>query len=417
VVAVLAPIELAAAATPTTWRVSLSSTERQGNDHSGGSSISPDGRYVSFASIATNFGPDRAECEPGFGAPCYDVFVRDRAAGTTELISVAPNGTSGNRHSFDSIVSGSGRFVAFDSRATNLVSPDPNGTWNTVFLRDRVEKRTTIVSVAADGSDLGHADVIAMTPNARHVLIYAWDTDSFALYLRDRTAATTTTMGNQAYNGDISDDGRWVVFETVARIDPRTMQGWPAIYLLDRLTGTRKLISGAGAGLPQESWEYHDPSMSADGRYIAYSGGEFREPGDAGPFQIYLYDRVTGTAMLVTATPEGTEANANSWRPDVSGDGRFVSFDSYATDLLPCSTICLPVDLDHPWQVFVRDRAAATTSLASLNNKGKPGNSDSIDPRMTRTGRLVLFTSRATNLVGGADTNGVEDAYLRDRGT
>lgn len=408
-VVVLATASPAAATGPKTVRVSVSSAEVQSDSHSEVSSISDDGRYVAFWSLAGNLVAfDSAACG---GFQCGDIFVRDRSTGTTTMASVSSGGIQGNDGSFGLKLSANGRYVVFDSYATNLAPGDTNGIKD-VFVRDRVAKTTSLVSFAPDGTQMDIADIVAITPDARNVLMYGASHGKYGLYLRDRSLAKTTKVpvGDGVYQAELSSDARFLAFTDDRQRDPRAVPGRANVYVLDRSTGKVRLVSGAAAGLPTDA-DYFDPSMSRDGRLIAYSG--FRS---GSPQQVYVTDRTTGATQLVSATPDGSPANDLSDDPAMSGDGRSVAFASYATNLDCTSILCSRPELgDGEFRTYVRDLAAGRTTPVSVSTAGEPANSWAGGAAISRTGRYISFTSPASNLVPN-DTDGWEDIFVRDRG-
>jgi hypothetical protein len=149
-----------------TERVSVSSGGVQGNGQSAGPTISADGRFVAFVSSATNLVPDDTN-----GA--FDVFVRDRQAGVTEVVSVSSSDAHGDDVSAAPSLSAGGRFVAFSSQAKNLVSGDINGVYD-VFVRDRQSKTTTRVSMSSSGAEgnggSGNSNPSAISADGQHVV-------------------------------------------------------------------------------------------------------------------------------------------------------------------------------------------------------------------------------------------------------
>lgn len=158
-----------------TTRVSVASDGTQGDNSSFGAAISHDGRYVAFASLANNLVPTDTDtsCVEALGAPCADVFVHDRMTGQTALVSVASDGTKGNGASgylTGVAISANGRYVAFGSGASNLVSGDTNGIGD-VFVHDRQTGQTTRVSVASDGTESNdNSRVSAISADGRYLV-------------------------------------------------------------------------------------------------------------------------------------------------------------------------------------------------------------------------------------------------------
>src|SRR5437867_824550 len=172
--------------------------------------------------------------------------------------------------------------------------------------------------------------------------------------------------------------------------------------------GTTERVSVDSAGTQGNSFSL-DPSISADGRFVAFSSlATNLVPGDTnGAFDVFVHDRLTGTTERVSVDSAGTQGHGNSSEPSISADGRFVAFSSVATNRVPGDT-------NAAFDVFVHDRLTGTTERVSVASAGTQGNGSSLDPSISADGRFVAFSSVATNLVPG-DTNGKEDVFVHDR--
>ncbi|MBI1853354.1 MAG: PD40 domain-containing protein, partial [Planctomycetes bacterium] len=297
----------------TTTRVSVDSNGWQVYGSSDTPSISSDGRFVAFASAAY-------ELVPGDTNAKYDVFVRDLMVGLTERVSVDSNGIQANDHS-GSIASGTagvsisadGRYVAFASLAGNLVADDGNGARD-VFVHDRLTGSTERVSVSSTGRQ----------------------------------------AFGQSFGSALSADGRFVAFADDAPnlVSADTNQATD-VFLRDRLAGTteRASVNSQGAQGDQSSGLYGGIAISADGRFIAFtSPASNLVSGDQnGLYDVFVRDRATGAIERVSTTSDGTEGNSSSIEAAVSADGRFVAFESLATNLVHADT-------NGQRDVFVRDR-------------------------------------------------------------
>jgi Tol biopolymer transport system component len=360
VIALAAP-STGVAAGPRTERVSVSSTGAPGAGNSSGSStpaISANGRYVAFDSLALGL-------VPGDTARENDVFVRDRKLDATERVSVSSSGRQGNVHSFTPSISADGRYVAFESRASNLVPGDRGSTLD-IFVRDRKLDTTRMVSVTSSG---------------------------------DR--------GNGAsYAPAISADGRYVAFSSRAQLVPGDRDGkTPDVFVRDRKRHTTRRVSVASSG---HGGGGEFPVISANGRYVAFVSEGNLVPGDSGPHRdVYVRDRKLHTTRVVSVSSTGHRANDESFPSSISADGRYIAFSSSATNLVPGDT-------NHAVDAFVRDRKLHTTSRVSVSSSGHQGNFLSTSPAISANGRYVAFDSLANNLVPG-DTNGVDDVFVRDR--
>jgi Tol biopolymer transport system component len=399
-------------------RVSVASDGAQGNDVSFISSISADGRHIAFASAASNLVQGDAN-----GAP--DVFVRDRQSNATTLVSLASDGTQGNDVSEWTSISADGRYVAFSSYASNLVPGDTNGDWD-MFVRDLQTNTTTRVSIASDGTQ-GNANssnspsisadgrYVAFPSNASNLV--AGDTNGRSdIFVRDRQTGTTTRIsiasdgtqgnGNSAFPS-ISADGRYVAFVSYAsNLVPGDTNGVWDIFVRDRQANTTTRVSVASDGTQGNDSSYTSPSISADGRYVAFlSFASNLVPGDTNAtIDVFVRDRQTDTTTRVSLANDGMQGNSASEWPSISADGRYVAFASAASNLVPADTNGVS-------DVFVRDRQTDTTTRVSLATDGTQGNGDAIYTSISADGQHVAFESTASNLVPG-DTNDVEDVFV-----
>ncbi|MFJ5695519.1 TolB family protein [Arthrobacter sp. NPDC093125] len=432
------PAPASAADSATTTRASVASDGTQASSASFDPAISSDGRYVAFKSTADNLVPGDTN---GVG----DVFVHDRDTGGMERVSVASDGVQGDgSSSFEQLqpaISVDGRYVAFESEATNLVPGDTNEAPD-VFVHDRATGSTERVSVASDGSQASFRSLAAgfgsfnpaISADGRHVAFFSravnlvpGDTNDGDVFVHDRVAGSTervsvasdgtqTDIFNESYIPEISSDGRYVSFESRANnLVPGDTNGTFDAFVRDRVTGSTERVSVASDGT-QANGSSQRAAISADGRYVAFvSDASNMVPGDTnGTFDAFVRDRVTGSTERISVTDDGTQANGiGSFNPAISADGRYVAFGSFADNLVPGDTSF--------YDIFVRDRVTGSTERVSVASDGTQANENSLGldeslraPAISGDGRYVAFTSRASNLVPG-DTNGVPDVFVRDR--
>ncbi len=210
---------------------------------------------------------------------------------------------------------------------------------------------------------------------------------------------STGVQGNgSSRHEQISGDSRFVVFES----DSTNLGGGTGgLFLKDRQTGATTRVGVDG----------EDAAISNDGRFIAFDSGATNEvSGDAnGLFDIFVYDRQTGLTTLVSVDSSGAQANADTYGPAISGDGRYVAFPSDASNLVSDDT-------NGASDIFVHDLQTGTTERVSIASDGAQSNGGCSEVSISADGRVVVFTSNATNLVSG-DTNGKTDIFARDRQT
>jgi Tol biopolymer transport system component len=347
-------------------------------------------------------------------------------AGTTERVSVGLHGVQADGVTNHAVISADGRFVVFDSDARNLASGDPYG-YSDVFVRDRRANITKRVSLRPDRATSA-APVISA--DGRFVAFTSYDLrckrNCFGdLFLRDRklgrTELVSVALGDARANGDsigraISADGRFVAFDSVAaNLVPSDTNGTADVFVRDRETGRTELVSVGPDSAPAGGG---GASLSADGRFVAFSSvATDLVAGDTnGVPDIFIRDRVKGTTERVSVSSNGEQADGynGGYPPAISADGRFVTFDSGATNLVPGDT-------NASFDVFVRDRKLGRTERISTSSGGAQGDDSSFSPALSAGGRFVAFVSRASNLVPG-DTNGgacseppCVDLFVRDR--
>lgn len=422
----------AIAADDITERVSVDSLGNEGDATSDQSAISDDGRYVAFSSDAENLVPEDTSGR-------RDIFIHDRLTGSTERVSIASDGTQANGGSFFPSISGDGRFVAYYSHATNLVPGDTNGE-DDVFLRDRVDGTTERVSVASDGSqgDRGpnffgvgsrfpsispDGRFITFISNAPNLVIGDTINDPFEgtdVFVRDRMLGTTervsiSTSGSEGNGfsglGAISDDGRFIAFASQAsNLISGDTNGRGDIFLHDRVTDITIRVSVASEGTQANAGSALQ-SISGDGRFIAFqSSASNLVPGDTnGETDVFVHDRLEGTTERVSVATDGAQGNGfsggTSGLSTMSNDGRFVVFRSDDAPELGHGVIRT--------DVLVRDRLTGTTNTVSVAIDGNRGNGASLEPSISGDGNFVSFSSQASDLVP-EDANARTDVFVRE---
>lgn len=290
----------------------------------------------------------------------------------TVRVSVDSFGVEGNNHSgsntFTAAVSSDGQVVAFESSASNLVSGDTN-KWD-VFVHDRQTGTTEVVSVDSLG-----------------------------------------VQGNgHSFYPSISADGRFVAFcSDATNLVASDLNGLTDVFVHDRIAGTTIRASVDSLGFEATGSSYG--VISPDGLFVAYSS----DADNLVPFDfnvardIFLFELSTGMVERLSVNSSGVEGNRDSYLPAISSDDQVISYNSWASNLVAG-------DSNKTTDVFVRDRTAGTTERVSVDSLGAEGNSDSESASVSSNGRLVVFQSLASNLVGG-DTNSQMDVFVHDRST
>ena len=394
----------------TTTRVSLGLGAGQANGPSGAPDISADGRHVAFVSGATSLVPaDTNTLE--------DIFVHDRALRTTVRASVRTDGTQATGgDSFQPSISGNGRFVAFASSATNLVANDTNGRGD-IFVRDLQTRTTTRVSVSSSGTQASansftpsiSADgrYVAFASNASNLV--SGDTNSASdVFLHDRENGTTVrvsvaTGGGQALGGgserpSVSIEGAVVSFHSDAtNLVPGDTNTKSDVFVRDLAAGTTTRISVGPGGVQANNLSVN-PSVSFSGRFITFVSTATNFDA-SGRFGIFVHDRQHQVTSAVEVVADGPGPDLPS-SPRISGDGQYICFTGVR---LPGSSV---------EDVFLIERATLTKTRVNVPTSGTFANDTSSHCALTADGGAVAHESLAANLVD-QDTNGASDVFVR----
>jgi Tol biopolymer transport system component len=339
-----------------TGRLSLESLGPRGEPADGESravDISANGRFVVFTAEAGNL------TERPFVPGTFHVFLRDRIAGTTRLLTVSGSGDPANGPSRNPVIDGAGTSVAFESGATDLPAPGPA---NGIFLVSLPSGAVTRVDVAADGSARPGA---SMSP--------AISADGRSVVFASRADLTCSVRGPCAGNNGVAD-----------------------IYVRDTRTNVTSRISRSVSGGEPDGASY-DPAISGNGRYVAFvseASNLTRDPVHRGAQMIYVQDLASGTTKLISRTRAGAPGNGNSLRPAMSHDGLQIAYQSLASDLL-CDTKCKPgqADSNLQWDVFVHDHGTRNTIRASRGSGGD-WMEYSRAPSLDASGQVLTFVTR-----------------------
>ncbi len=406
-------------AAPSTSRVSVTNAGGQANGASATPAVNVDGTVIAFSSSATNLVS---------GAGAGQIYVRDKVQGRTDLVSKRAGGTAGNASSVDPAISGDGRLVAFQSRASNLVTGDTNAV-SDVFVHDRFTGTTTRVSVAGTGAQGNGASAQpAISEDGRYVAfastasnLVPGDTNGVMdVFVHDRVNKTTTRASvsvagaqanNASSNPSIARFGGKVAFQSSASnlvAQPDT-NGTDDVFV-----GTRTRVelrasqSSGGAGGNLSS---RDAVISANGLAVAFqSGASNLVAGDTNSRRdVFRHGVATRVTTLVSRAANGGVANGDSLAPSISDDGHRVAYSSSATDLVGrdgngAVTDVFLTDVDAP--------AGAQNTLVSVGTGAAAANGASGFPALAANGLVTAFHSGAANLVA-ADTNQALDVFAR----
>jgi len=339
-------------------------------------------------------------------------------ATSTRFLSVNASGVEGNQNSELPAISADGRYVAFVSRASNLVPLDSNAVED-IFYRDLLAGTITRVSVASDGTEADRRSTNpSISGDGRYVVFEsdAWNLvpgKRAGIYLRDTQTAQTTFVA-VGTNPVISSDGSTIAFATPSALLAADTNLVVDVYAVERETGSISLVSVSSGGvLGDKASGVGGVALSADGSIVAFqSMATTLAPGSNNPGgDVFVRDRNTNTTERVSVTYDGFQADKGSSAPSISADGNLVAFESVATDLIARDT-------NDSYDVFLRDRSANTTTRVSLNADGGEVAKDSRHAVLSADGRYVAFESESPDVVAG-DLNNVMDIFIhdRDRGT
>ncbi len=436
----LLALGLVIAAQGDTERVSVYGDGQQAATDSYAAGLSADGRYV----LVNTDEPFDAAHDSGLG---IDAYVHDRTTGQNTLATWVADGSAAGGYLPDrdqAVISDDGNWIAFTSMQ-DTVMPTPVGYGYCVYLIGRGADPSTarLVSKTIGGAPNGFSEDPAISADGRYVAfesaasnLVADDTGNCDIFLYDNNDQSVTrisrTLGGanphnggllaQSYSPDISADGRYVVYASDATdIDAACTDGQYDIFLYDRQDNATTWISKNKDGGDSTAYCAR-PRISPDGLWVtfAYTGTDLVDiPDTNNNYDIFLYSVADGTIQLVSLNATGDAAattglNPSTYISDVSNGGRYVAYISTATDALPVTDRLLR-GVGPTYQVYVRDMQAGVNHLASKNSGGDPVISEngSFYCFITPDGRFVAFDAVASNLVAD-DTNDRFDAFVHD---
>ncbi len=391
---------LAALAARAVSLVSVNAQGEAGNGFSGAPSLSADGRYVVFQSAAGNLVPDDTNDK-------VDIFLRDRTDGTTTRISLGLDGAEADGDSSEPVISTDGRYIAFTSKATNLVPDDTNGVAD-IFRYDRRDGAMTRVSLGGRAwQSNGASAAPAISADGRFVAFRSTadnlvlnDTNGFAdIFLRDTKDGGTlrVSLSSAGEEADapcdgrpaVSSDGRYVAFVSAAgNLSPDDGNGIGKDIFLREVTARTTACVSRPRGGRSGTGESACPSLSADGRTLAFiSFNDALTDGDGNhTADVFLADLTTGELTRVAG---GSDA---SLAVSLSADGRRLAFLSHAADLVPGD------HNDEP-DIFLYDAEKRTLRRVNVTGEGVEADDHSSAPAISPDGTAIAFTSWADTLM------------------
>ena len=382
-------------------------------------SISANGQFIAFQSRATDLVVNDNNGK-------QDIFVRDTKSSNIERVNVSPNGIEADQDSESPDISGDGKLIVFSSAAENLVPGDTN-LKKDIFLRNRLTGNTILVSHSYTGSGANNISINpSISADGRYIVFESSasnlvpnDTNGYRdifLYDNESDQLKIISINNNGEQGDrnsrdpqISADGRFVTYKSFARnLTTGDSNSSSDIFIYEINTGVTSLISKDSSGILGNNHS-GSPTLSGDGRYVVFqSSASNLVPGDSNSVDdIFLHDNITGVTERISVDSLGGEANGDSSNPSISANGQYISFESLASNLVTDDT-------NSQKDIFSHDRqTSATTRLSVKSNTGAEINNSSQIPKISFNGRYTSFASNASNLVPD-DTNGYEDIFLSE---
>jgi Tol biopolymer transport system component len=377
----------------------------EGNQNSSLPCTNADGRYVAFASTASNLVSLDTNAVD-------DIFFRDLQAGTITRISVSTSGAQANGASTHPWMSADGRYIVFESAATNLVTGKGQG----VYLRDRQTPQTTFIGagtapvISADGKWIAFVSASALVPadTNGNSDVYVAERSTGVLSLV--SVATDGSLGaadSGAGGIAINADGSVIAFQSVAlNLDPSDTNTGGDIFVRDRTASATTRVSLGNDG-SQADHGCSAPAISADGNLVAFESGATNliAVDNNTSIDIFVRDRGAQTTTRVSLDSTGAELPNDSRHAVMSGDGRYVSFE---TD----SPLAVPGKNNGLLDVLISDTVKGTITRVSVSDKGAELNGNSYQAALSQDGRYVSFLSEATNVISGKTAIN-QDVYAR----
>ncbi|PKQ38049.1 MAG: hypothetical protein CVT59_02115, partial [Actinobacteria bacterium HGW-Actinobacteria-1] len=421
-----------------TVRVSTDADGEQGMDDyesnrgSRSAAISADGQFVAFYTGNVLVEEDTNDYR--------DWYLKDLATGDVTLVSVADDESPANDDYSEgdgrASVSGDGRYVAFDSYASNLIGEeaDNNGSED-IFVRDVVDGTTVRVSIASDGTeaDYGSWDpsisddgrYVSFTSDATN-LVEGDDNGYNDVFVHDLQTGTTTRVSVDAEGGqanescgtsEISGDGSTIAFLSAASLVEDDSNGYTDVYVKTLADGSiaRASVASDGTEANDSSSDYDFPALSEDGQLVVFisSASNLVDDDANDERDVFMHDFGTGETVLVSLNSAGEQTYDYPEDPSMSADGRFVTFEDEAGEMKPVSVSDLSLvngDVNNEDDIVLKDMQTGTVSMVTVSSEGNPADDASYGPVISGDGMVIAYTSDATNLVAD-DTNDCSDVF------
>lgn len=405
----------------TTQRLSIGIEESNGDSFATPTAVSANGRWTVFTSDAFNLVANDLNTT-------FDVFLKDNWLGEIRRLSVNADGIEGNASSSMASISADGRYIAFSSHASNLAPTDPDKNAD-IFLVDRLTNTLSHVTQTIDGTPSNGDDFNpVLSADGRYLafqssssnLITGDNNTAVDIFSYDRTTQTIQRIsvgnGGEEANGNstypsISADGQQISFASLANnLVANDANNASDIFLHNRQTQQTQLISQAINGLPANQGSFR-PAISGNGQLVVFESlADDLVTADAnGMMDIFLRDVNQTQTQRLTFNANGEESNRPAFFPNISANGQVVTFESNASNLLPNKT-------NGGLNIFHLHRRGQQLQQANLATDDQLGNFApfAVGTALSQDGCSTVFSSPATNLVAG-DNNNHFDIFIHTK--
>lgn len=396
----------AQAATPTTFLASITHAGVQGNHNCNSPCISGDGRFVAFVSSSQTLATNKT-------TTVDEIFLRDNQTGILTRLTVSTAGGDPSGASSAPSISADGRYIVFESSATNLVSGHGVGAYmydtQNGHLTYLVNGQSPVIS--RDGRFIAFTSTLStLVPNDTNNTTDVFVMDRVSGQIERESVATDGSQSNNPSGTSglaISATGRFVAFQSTATdLVAGDTNARDDVFVRDRQTPSTIRVSIATDGT-QGNQSSTAASISSDGRRIVFQSraSNLVANDGNGAVDVFLRDTQLPQTSLVSVSSAGVQAAVQSGNGIITPDGAFVTFESADGTLVAGDTNAVS-------DIFIRDLATSSTILASLGSTGSLGDGPSDEGTISDDGRYIAFRSAATNLVPG-DANAATDVFIR----